>query len=35
MANYNIVVNTSNFRPYDYSLAYRAIQDYNRGYGES
>lgn len=35
MANYNIVVDTSNFRPYDYNLAYRAIQDYNRGYGES
>lgn len=35
MANYNIVVDTSNFRPYDYSLAYRAIQDYNRGYEQS
>ena len=35
MANYNIVVDTSNFRPYDYNLAYRAIQDYNYGYGQS
>lgn len=35
MSNYNLVIDTSNFRPYDYSLAYRAVQDYNRGYGES
>lgn len=35
MANYNIVIDTSNFRPYDYNLAYRAIQDYNYGYGQS
>jgi hypothetical protein len=35
MANYNIVVDASNFRPYDYNLAYRAIQDYNHGYEQS
>ena len=32
MANYNIVIDTSQFRPFDYSLALNAIHDYNTGY---
>lgn len=33
--NLNLVVNPSNFRPFDYSLAWRAIDEYNKGYEKS
>lgn len=33
--DFNLVVDTSNFKPFDYSLALNAIQEYNTGYEKS